>query len=171
MRRFVEFLVGQPKSFFASYYSLAYETDIRDSVIRTLLTHLELGDWIEATSPRYDAYQYKPRKTSTEILKQFEGERRVFASSVLSLSVKKRIWFEINLAQAAERLNCDRGRIVKMLDYFAEKGWIELKATGLVHGYRKLRDITDIEALTQELHDYVLEDNLGSYQGLQSFSN
>ncbi|MEM7559333.1 MAG: helicase-related protein, partial [Planctomycetota bacterium] len=166
LRRFVEFLVGQPENFFVSYYSLAYEADIRDSVVRTLMTNLELEGWLQATSPRYDAYQYKPRVTSTEILKNFEGERRVFASNVLSLTVKKRIWFEINLAQAADRLKCDRTRIVKMLDYFAEKGWIELKASGLVHGYRKLKQITDIDAMTQQLQDYVTDRQIGELSRL-----
>lgn len=166
LRRFVEFLVGQPENFFVSYYSLAYEADIRDSVVRTLMTNLELEGWLQATSPRYDAYQYKPRVTSTEILKHFEGERRVFASNVLSLTVKKKIWFEINLAQAADRLKCDRTRIVKMLDYFAEKGWIELKASGLVHGYRKLKPITDIEAMTQQLQDYVTDRQIGELSRL-----
>ena len=166
IRRFVEFLVGQPESFFVSYYSLAYEADIRDSVVRTLMTNLELEGWLQATSPRYDAYQYKPRVTSTEILKNFEGERRVFASNVLSLTVKKKIWFEINLAQAADRLKCDRTRIVKMLDYFAEKGWVELKASGLVHGYRKLKPITDIDAMTAQLHDYVTDRQVGELSRL-----
>ncbi len=166
LRRFVEFLVGQPENFFVSYYSLACEADIRDSVVRTLMTNLELEGWLQATSPRYDAYQYKPRINTTEILKHFEGERRVFASNVLSLTVKKKIWFEINLAQAADRLKCDRTRIVKMLDYFAEKGWIELKASGLVHGYRKLRPITDIDSMTDHLHDYVTDRQIGELSRL-----
>ncbi|MFN3189820.1 MAG: RecQ family ATP-dependent DNA helicase [Aureliella sp.] len=161
LQRFTEFLVGQPEEFFVSYYSLAYEADIRDTVVRTLFTHLELNGLLEATAPRYDAYQFKPKVPSTQILKQFEGERRVFASNVLSLAVKKKIWFEIKLAHAAERLKCERHRIVSMLDYFAEQGWLELKASGLVHGYRKLKPIADIEELTQELYEYSLSRELG----------
>ena len=161
VRQFVETLVGQPEQFFVSYYSLAYECDMRDSVVRTLMTNLELRGILEATAPRYDVYKFKPRKTSQEILKHFEGERRVFASSVLALSVKKKIWFEVNLAAAANRLQCDRSRIVKMLDYFAEKGWIELQASGLVHGYRKLQPISDIEVLTQDLYQYALDREIG----------
>ncbi|MEM8736841.1 MAG: RecQ family ATP-dependent DNA helicase, partial [Planctomycetota bacterium] len=53
LQRFTEFLVGQPNEFFVSYYSLAHEADIRDTVIRTLFTHLELGGLLEATAPRY----------------------------------------------------------------------------------------------------------------------
>ncbi|MEZ6138071.1 MAG: RecQ family ATP-dependent DNA helicase [Pirellulaceae bacterium] len=161
IRRFVEILVGQPNNFFISYYSLAYEADMRDSVVRTLLTNMELDGTLIATAPRYETYKYKPRVTSQQILKHFEGERRQFASAVLAMSVKKKIWFEISLIQAAERLKCDRTRIVKMLDYFAEKGWIELEASGLVHGYRKLQPITDIEALSQQLYQVTLDREIG----------
>ncbi len=161
VRRLVEFLIGQPERFFVSYYSLAYEADMRDSVVRTLLTYLELQDIIEATAPRYENYKFKPKLSSTEILKHFAGERREFAASVLTLTVKRKIWFEISLPQAADRLKCDRSRIVKMLDYFAEQGWIELEVSGLVFGYRKLKPITDIDTLAQELYQVALDREIG----------
>lgn len=167
VRTFVEFLVGQRENFFVSYYSLAYEADMRDSVVRTLLTNLELSGQLEATSPRYEVYKFKPRLSSQDILKNFKDERRAFAASVLSLAVKRKIWFELNMTQAADRLKCDRSRVVKMLDFFAEKGWIELQASGLVHGYKRLKPITDIEALTQELYQYVLDREIGELTRLE----
>lgn len=157
IRALVEFLVGQPEYFFVSYSGLAFETDIRDTVLRTLLTYLELQGYLQATAPKYEAYQFKPKISSSQILRNLQGERRVFASSVLSMSVRKRVWFEINLAQAANRLQCDRSRIVKMLDYFGEQGWLELKATGLVHGYQKLESVRDIEPLTRQLYQYSVD--------------
>ncbi len=161
VRTFVEIIVGQPENFFLSYYATAFEADMRDSVVRTLLTQLELDDYLLATSPRYESYEFKPRASSQEILRHFQGERREFASSVLAMSVKKKVWFEISLAASAKRLQCDRTRIVKMLDYFAEKGWIELKLSGLVFGYRKLKPITDIEALAQNLYQVSLDREVG----------
>ncbi len=161
VRRFVEFLVGQPERFFVSYYSLAYEADIRDSVVRTFLTYLELQEVLEGTAPRYETYKFKPKVASSEILNHFEGERRQFAASVLALTVKKVIWYQISLPQAANRLQCDRTRIVKMLDYFADQGWIELQVSGLVFGYRKLKPISDIESLTQDLYQVALDREIG----------
>ena len=161
VKAFVEFLVGQPESFFVSYYSLAYETDIRESVVRTLLTSLELNEVIVATAPRYEAYKFKPLVPSATILSKLEGERRKFASSVLAMVVRKKVWCEIDLAAATNRLGCERFRIVKMLDFFAEQGWIDLHASKLVHGYRKLKPITDIEETASELYQTVLDRELG----------
>ncbi|MFK7735773.1 MAG: ATP-dependent DNA helicase RecQ [Pirellulaceae bacterium] len=152
---FVGVLTGQPESFFVSHYSLAYEADIRETVVRTLFTHLELSGLLQSTASRYECYQFQPKLRSHDILNHFEGERKVFASGVLALSVKKRSWFEVNLVHAAERLKCDRQRIVRMLDFFAEKGWVELKATGLRHGYRKLHPIENPPELVDSLYEFV----------------
>ena len=167
VQAFVEFLAGQPENFFVSYYALAFESDMRDTVVRTLLTYLELEGVLQATASRYETYQFKPLVGSAAILKNFEGERREFASSVLAMAVKKKVWFEIKLIQAAERLKCDRSRMVKMLDYFAEQGWIELRATGLVHGYKKVRPLQNIGELTAELFQYAQERETGELQRRQ----
>lgn len=161
VQRFVELLVGQQKDFFVSYYTLAYEADIREPVIRTLMTYLELSGVIESTASRYDAYQFKAHVSSETILSHFSGERRQFAASVLALTVKKKIWFHIALAQAANRLECDRGRIVQMLEFFSEKGWIELRVSGLVFGYRTIRPIGDVDELAHELCEYLLKRETG----------
>lgn len=167
IRQFVEVLRGQPQNFFVSYYSLAYEADMRESVVRTLLTYLELQGVLESTASRYESYKFKPLTTSAQMLQKLDGERRTFASSVLALTVKKKVGFEISLPQAADRLKCDRARIVKMLDYFAEKGWIELDVSGLVHGYRKVEQLAEPELLTQELYQYTLEREIGELARLE----
>ncbi len=150
--KFVDFVAHQPERFYVSYYSLANECDIRDLVVRTLMTYLELDGYLEAAGPRYDKYEFKPLVGSASILKHFEGEQRQFASDVLSLCVKRKTWFELPLPVVAERLKCDRARIVKMIDYFGEQGWMELKVSGLVHGYRRAKQMTDLDSIKSSLH-------------------
>ena len=52
--------------------------DIRNTVVRTLLTYLELLGHIDAGTPFYAEYQFKPLVSSAEILGHFEGERKTF---------------------------------------------------------------------------------------------
>ena len=162
----VQFLAGQPQEFFVSHYALSFETDIRETVLRTLLTHLELTGLLTSTAPRYETYQFKYRVHSSEILSNLDSERRAFASSVISLAVKKRVWNELQLIHAADRLRCERSRIVRMLEYFSEQGWIELKAKGLVHGYKRTASISDPEETTNDLSDYALDRELGELSRL-----
>ncbi len=153
LERFVECISNQPYESHVSYYALSNEYDVRDLVIRTLLTYLELDGYLESTGPRYDTYEFKPLVASATILKNFEGERRQFASDVLAMSVKKKYWFSINVAAVTQRLGCERKRLVSMLDYFGEQGWIELKVSGLVHGYRRIRTIEALAMVTASLYE------------------
>jgi ATP-dependent DNA helicase RecQ len=148
----LELVAHQPETFYLSFYSLSSQFDTKDIVIRTLLTYLELGDYVEGIGPRYDCYEFKPLVSSAEILKHFEGERRVFVRDVLALSVKKKLWIEVPITVISERLKCDRKRIVAMVDYLAERGWIELKVSGMMHGYRRTKPITNIDELAHSLH-------------------
>ena len=169
--QFTELVAGQPSEFFASYYQWAFDTDIRESVVRTLMTNLELRGLLQSTAPRYETYKFKPRVPSTQILKHFDGERKQFASSVLSMAVKKKAAFEVALTPSATRLKVDRGRIVRMLEYFHERHWIELETSGLVFGYRKLQPVQDVATLSNELNDYLQQRERGEIQRIdQIFS-
>lgn len=166
VKQFSRIVAGQPEEFFVSYYQLAFETDIRDGVIRSLLTNLELRELIQSTTPRYETYKFKPKVTSTQILKQFDSERKQFAGSVLAMAVKKKVYCEIDITPAATRLKTDRGRIVRMLEYFAQQNWIELEASGLVFGYRKLQPIRQAEKLADQLYDYLQQREDGDLRRL-----
>ncbi len=151
--RLIELLAGQPDSFHVSHYKLSADTDIRMLVVRTLLTYLELDGYFKATSPRYDTYKIKPLVPSKTILSHFAGEPRQFAAGVLGSLSKGRTWFLLNTIVAAKRLNADRSRVVKAVEYMSEKGWLEIQVSDLVHGYRWTRRIEDKKTLADDLHD------------------
>lgn len=136
VRTFIGILMGQADTFHISHYKLSSETDIRILVVRTLITYLELDGYLRSTSPRYDSYKIKPLVTSKHILSKLDGEPREFASGVLSCLTKSRTWFTLNTVLAAKRLDCERARIVKAIQHMSERGWLEVKVSDLVHGYR-----------------------------------
>jgi ATP-dependent DNA helicase RecQ len=149
----IELLSGQADHFHVSHYKLSSETDIRILVVKTLLTYLELEGYIQATSPRYDSYKVKPLVASRSIIDQFSGERREFIQGVLSCLTKGRTWFTLNMTVACKRLGQDRERIVKAMDYLAERNWVELKVSDLVHGYRWMKRIDQPKLLGDDLFD------------------
>jgi ATP-dependent DNA helicase RecQ len=151
--RLIDLIAGQPDPFHVSHYKLSYETDIRILVVRTLLTYLELEGFFKAISPRYDTYKIQPRVTSQVILSHFTGERRQFVGNLLACLTKGRTWFTLNMTVATKRLQQDRQRIVQALDYLAERGWLELQVSDLVHGFRWLRRIEDRERLADSLYE------------------
>lgn len=157
LRRLIEFLKGQPEQFFMSHYAVAHEVDMRDSVLRTLLTHMELQHWLAPTIQRYDAYRFKLKKPAGEIIKGSPSERRQSVSEVLAMATKKRIWFDMQLAALSARHGQDRTHIAQTLNFLADHGWIELQARQLVSGYRKLLADWQPRRLAKKLQRYVLE--------------
>jgi len=150
--KLIDFVVGQSDLFHVSHYQLSAETDIRILVSRTLLTYLELDGYIAGKSPRYDTYKIKPLVASSVILAHFTGERKAFVGGLLSCLTKGRTWFLLNMAVAAKRLNCERERIVKAVEYLVEKEWLEVEVSDLVHGYQKMRPITEPKLLADQLY-------------------
>ena len=57
------------------------------------------------------------------------------------------------MGAAMERVGVERERILRAVDHLAERQWVEIKATDLVHGYRWQRRIDDRSALASELHE------------------
>jgi len=147
----VEELLSLGERFDVSRYQLSRRHDIRILVVATLLTYLELEGVLASTAPFYDTYKFKPARSSAEILGQFDEERARFLGRVLSCSKKARTWFSIDLTESAEKLGEPRQRLVAALEYLAQKGELELKVSGVRHGYRVLRRPENGAALAHTL--------------------
>ncbi|MCA9170900.1 MAG: ATP-dependent DNA helicase RecQ, partial [Planctomycetales bacterium] len=150
---FVREVFAHPTEFEMSHYDVSFRCDIRILVVQTLLTYLQADGWLEAGTPRYAEYRFQPQHPSVKILGKFSGERREFLASLFRQARQARTWFHIDLQQATQRLKTTRDRIVRALDYLAQQGDIQLKASGLRHRYRCLRKPTAPAELSLELHE------------------
>jgi ATP-dependent DNA helicase RecQ len=167
----VKEIFSQDDDFDVSIYDLSGAHDIRNTVVRTLLTYLELLGHIDAGTPYYAEYQFKPLVASAEILRHFEGERKVFLQKVLAQAHKARTWFHIDLDQAARAVGEPRGRIVRALDYLAEKKWLELRSAGVRQRYHVRNRPSDLSALAKSLHDRLLQRETREIQRLRQVAH
>jgi len=119
-----------------SVYQLSRKHDIRELVVRTLLTYVELEGYLKGGTPYYAEYKFKPLLSSAEILQRFDGDRRQFLSMLFKQSQRGRSWFTLDLEACVAATQSDRQRVIRALDYLADEGMIELKATGVHHRFR-----------------------------------
>ncbi len=134
-----------------STYELSSRHDIRQLVVSTALTYLELDGLIAATAPFYTTYQWKFRRPTEEILARFDAERRAFLESLFGMAKVGRVWNSVVLAEAVQALGGARERVVKALTYLEEKGDLELQVAGVRQGYRVVRVPEDSAAVWSEL--------------------
>jgi ATP-dependent DNA helicase RecQ len=150
-------LLAAGDDFDVSIYDLSSTYDIRLTVVRTLLTYLELLGYTESGTPFYATYQFKPLVASAEMLRRFDGERRDFLTQLLAQSRKAKIWFEVDLDRAAAAIGATRDRVVRALDYLAEQGLMELRTAGIRQRYHVKRRPENPQTLTHSLYERLMQ--------------
>lgn len=137
--------------FDVSVYELSNRHDIRQLVIATALTYLELDGVIVATAPFYTSHQWRFLRPRDEILPRFDAGRQAFLGRLFDGAKVGRTWHTMDLTDAAGASGDERERMVKALNHLEEKGDIELRATGVRQGYRVLRVPDDLTKLGHDL--------------------
>lgn len=149
------FSLGQ--EFEVSLSELAHAHDIRELVVRTLMTYLELLGYIEGGTPFYSTYRFKPLMPSADILAKFDSARRQLLAGIFSQARKGRTWLSIDTEAAATSLGTDRDRIVRALDYLADQKMLVVESSGVRHRFRRLKIPGDAAALARSLHRRAIE--------------
>jgi ATP-dependent DNA helicase RecQ len=136
-----------------SFYDLSNNHDVRDIVVRTLMTYLELEGIVQPTGAIFTQYRFKPLRRSAEILARFDADRANFIGSIFKQAKQASVWFSIDVAKAAETLREPRDRIVAALDYLDQQGDLVLETTGVRNGYRITKRVEDLPAVVDALFD------------------
>ena len=148
---FTETIFAKTDEFDISQYELSMQCDIRQLVLRTLLTRLELDGYIAAGTPFYAKYQFKYLTPRAQVLAGFDSQRQAFLSDVFEQATDKKIWSEIDPAAAAIAIGCERSRIITALEYLQQQGLLDIKVTGIRYRYRILKRPEQTRVLADEL--------------------
>ena len=138
LRAFLDALLTADDAFDVSTYDLSYRFDIRPLVVNTALTYLELDGIIAATTPFYSEYKIGFIETAKAICARFEGARGQFLSQLFQAGKPGRKWLTLDIAEVQQATGEPRERMMRALGYLEEQGLIELQASGLRQGYKKL---------------------------------
>jgi ATP-dependent DNA helicase RecQ len=150
-------LLGQGPEFDVSIYDLAQRHDVRELVVKTLITYLELDGVLQSTGSFYAEFKFQPLRPSAEILAQFDADRAEFLRTVFASAKFGKTWFTLDAEAAARRLKQPRERIVAALNYLEQRGDLLVEATGVRHSYRRLTLPRDRAALVESLAERFLE--------------
>ncbi|MNM77981.1 hypothetical protein D3C81_898630 [compost metagenome] len=133
---------------------LADQSNIRALPLKTLLVQLELRGLIAPRYAYYAEYRFKYLLEPEVLLERFEGERRDFVAAIIQTSARARTWATVNFEAMYSQYSAERNRVVKALDYFQEKGWVELESKQMTEVYSLLNSDFDSDVLSAELHEY-----------------
>lgn len=144
-------ILGLGPAFDISAYDLSQRHDIRQLVVQTLMTYLELEGIVEATGPFYSDCKFRPLRSSGEIIAEYDAPRAAFLRQVFRHARQGKIWFTLDVSEVARNLEEPRERISAALNHLEEKGDVELQLAGLRQGYRRIPGDPDLDELRERL--------------------
>ena len=133
---------------------LSDQSNIRQLPLKTLLVQLELRGIIAPRFAYFAEYRFKYLLEPEALVAKFEDERRQFVEAIVHTSARARTWCTLDFDALYQQHGADRGRVVKALEYFQEKSWIELESKQMTDVYALLDPNFDPEGLSEELHAY-----------------
>ncbi len=136
-----------------SLYDLAKRYDMRNLVVSTLLTRLELEGIIRSIGSYYGQIRFKPLRSSQEIFDGLNDERKNFLSGLFSCADKAKIWFSLDTGRAIRKLGVDRDKIIAAMEWCDQKGHLELQLQGFRHLYRRSDQTIEREHLKKAIID------------------
>jgi ATP-dependent DNA helicase RecQ len=129
-------------------------SNIRQLPLKTLLVQLELRGIIAPRYSYFAEYRFKYLVEPHVLVQRFQGERRDFVQALTETSSRARTWATVNFDAMYQQYQAERGRVVTALDFFQEKGWIELESKQMTEVYSLIAADFDAQALSEKLHGY-----------------
>jgi len=122
--------------FAVSEYELSVRHDLRQLVLRTALTYLELDGVLRQGTPFYAGYRIRSTEESfDDVFSRFDASRAGFLRRLIESGKPGRTWTTIAPDEAASALGEKRSRIVTALEYLDQQGLVELAAAEVRQRY------------------------------------
>ena len=150
-------------------FSLSFEIDIRIIPLKTLLVYLELEKIILPQYTRFDEYKFKFNIDKDEIINNFKDERKKFVEEIFSGCDSKRVWTYMNINEIEKSYNkTDRERIIKAVEYFSEKGWIELTSGHSIEVFEIISNDFNLNEISDKIYSIFKNKELHEIQRIHS---
>ena len=132
-------------------YTLSRDADIRLLPLKTLLVYLEMAKIISPKYTYFESYAFQYLIPDKEILNNFIGEKKQFVQTILDHSKTAVKWSNVDIDGIIAESGSERQRVLTALEYFHEKGWIDLQPKSGVEVFEILNFGFDIDSTALEL--------------------
>ena len=133
--------------------SLSNETNIRVLPLKTLLVYLEMQGIIKPKYTYFEEYSFKNIDNIPAIINKFQGERKDFIAALFNNCKVKQKFTYVDMQAILNNYQTDRNRIILALEYFEQKGLLELQAKQSVERFEIVGRNFDTQALINKMHD------------------
>lgn len=130
---------------------LSRRFDMRQLVVSTLLTRLELAGVIHARGPYYGSIRFAPKSDSRTLLSHYEPPQAAFLKKVFTCCQKAKKWVTLDMEQAMGATGQSRSVVLRALESMEQKDLAELQLAGYRLRFERLLAEPDIAAISAEI--------------------
>ncbi|TVP80238.1 MAG: RecQ family ATP-dependent DNA helicase [Puniceicoccaceae bacterium] len=130
---------------------LSRRFDMRQLVVSTLLTRLELAGVIRAKGPYYGSIRFAPKADSRTLLSHYKPAQAAFLKKIFTCCQKAKKWITLDMDQAIAVTGQGRSVVLRALESMEQKGLAELQLAGYRLRFERLVPEPDIEALCRKM--------------------
>jgi ATP-dependent DNA helicase RecQ len=132
---------------------LASAHDIRQLVVSTLLTHLELFGIIQFDGYYYSEIRFEAHRAGADILAGYSEKQADFLKKIFASCKKARKWITLDMDVAMERTGHSRDVILRAMDSLQDQGHITLQMAGYRQRFKRINPTVDREELCGKLNE------------------
>jgi ATP-dependent DNA helicase RecQ len=130
---------------------LSRRFDMRQLVLSTLLTRLELAGVIRARGPYYGSVRFAPKSDSRTLLNHYEPPQAAFLRKIFTCCQKAKKWVTLDMEQAIALTGQSRSVVLRALESMEQKGLAELQLAGYRLRFERLIADPDTESICREM--------------------
>jgi len=138
-------------------YDLSKRFDMRQLVVNTLLTRLELIGVLRSEGHYYGTVRFAPNADSKSILAAYPEKQAAFIRKIFACCQMAKKWASLDMDLAQEKTGQDRAVILRALESVESKGFAELQLAGYRQRFRILQPDIDRPRLVEQLKATFLE--------------
>jgi ATP-dependent DNA helicase RecQ len=151
LRGLLDKLLTGDESIDIALTDLSRRFDMRQLVVSTLLTRLELAGVIRSQGHYYGSIRFAPNADSQSLLREYPANQAAFLKKVFACCTKAKKWITLNMDQAITATGQDRAVILRALESLQSKGIAELQLAGYRQRFERLQTAPDIGQLTEKM--------------------
>ncbi|MGJ8638831.1 MAG: RecQ family ATP-dependent DNA helicase [Opitutaceae bacterium] len=151
LRGLLDELLNQDTEIDFALNDLSRRFDMRQLVISTLLTRLELAGLIRAKGHYYGSIRFAPTSDSRELLSNYPANQAAFLKKVFTCCNKAKKWVTLDMDQAIATTKQDRNVILRALESLESKGLAQLQLAGYRQRFEQLDQEPNIEQIAKDM--------------------
>jgi len=151
VRNLLERVLRLGERFDVSLYEISTTCDIRQTVVETIFTYLEMEGVLEVGGKFFETYRIKLLQPLKRVLSGHPAKQRKLLEAVFEPLDAEWKWLAVNISEVAPKLGIPADTLRNMISELEAGGDVALKKSGWRQGFRVKKAVTDLKALSEDM--------------------